>query len=115
MTTERANGSVPEWTFGDRLRKARQVSGLTVRDFAEEIGVSTKTITDAEGDRRRPRKILINAYAMRTGVPREWLETGQVSTDDNGPETGINTDATTRHARTGVVVRTLPTRLAIAA
>lgn len=97
MSTDQGTQVIPQWTLGDRLRKARQETGLTVREFADEIGVSAKTITDAEGDRRTSRKILLNAYAMRTGVPREWLETGQVTSPDNGPNDGMNIDLTTRH------------------
>lgn len=74
--TEQASGVIPQFTRGDRLRKARQLTGLTTREFAETIGVSQKTITDAEGDRVTPRKITLLAYAMRTGVPLAWLLTG---------------------------------------
>ena len=49
MSTQPRNDSIPEWTRGDRLRKARSLTGLTSREFAEEIGVSQKTVTDAEG------------------------------------------------------------------
>ena len=84
MTSYAASGQVPEWTMGDRLRKARMTTGLTAKDFAAEIGVSTKTALDAEGDRREPRRITLLAYAMRSGVPVEWLETGNAPPPD-GP------------------------------
>lgn len=76
MTAETTTGYIPVWTLGDRLRKARQHTGLTTRDFAEEIGVSQKTITDAENDRVKPRRITLLAYSARTGVPVGWIETG---------------------------------------
>ena len=85
MTAE-VHGIIPEFSKGDRLRLARQLTGLTTRAFAEEIGVSQKTITDAEGDRVRPRRITIIAYAMRTGVSRHWLETGQAPPELGGPQ-----------------------------
>lgn len=62
--------------MGDRLRKARAEIGLTTREFAADLGVSQGTVVGAEGDKRAVRQITINAWAMRTGVPREWLETG---------------------------------------
>ena len=65
MTTAHTPRTIPEFTLGDRLRKARELTGLSVRRFAEEIGVSHGTITNAEGDRRAVRPITINAYAMR--------------------------------------------------
>lgn len=76
MSTQSYPGTVPQFTLGDRLRKARETSGKTVRDFASEIGVSTKTITDAENDRRNVRKITVRMYSLATGVPLGWLETG---------------------------------------
>jgi transcriptional regulator with XRE-family HTH domain len=67
---------VPEWSLGDRLRKARTMTGMTVAEFAAAIGVSDKTVNNAEGDKRGVRPITLNAWAMATGVSREWLETG---------------------------------------
>lgn len=86
MAAHHAIGEIPSFTRGDRLRKARQLTGLTTREFADEIGVSQKSVTDAEGDRVTPRRITLMAYAMRTGVPIEWLETGQAPTMPSGPE-----------------------------
>jgi len=79
-------GVVPEWTMGDRLRKARARTGLTVKGFADRIGVSEKTINNAEGDKRAVRKITLNAWAYETGVNRRWLETGQGPTTPGGPD-----------------------------
>lgn len=56
---------------------------MTTRDFADHIGVAQKTVTDAENDKRDTvRKILLNAWALATGVPAEWLEHGAVATPD---------------------------------
>jgi transcriptional regulator with XRE-family HTH domain len=70
-------GIIPEFTQGDRLRKARQLTGLTAREFADLIGVSAKTVNNAEGDSHAVRRITMNAWALATGVSRTWLETGQ--------------------------------------
>lgn len=101
-------GVVPQWTIGDRLRKARSLTGLTTHQFADEIGVSQKTISDAECDKRGvPRKILLNAYAMRTGVPVAWLLDGEVPRDNTPPTSG--------HARTGVWNQPTPALSLVAA
>lgn len=62
--------------MGDRLRKARSLTGMTVAQFAEHIGVSDSTINSAELDKRGVRRITLNAWAMATGVSLAWLETG---------------------------------------
>lgn len=73
---------MPEWTVGDRLRKARGVAGLTTSELADRIGVSKATVTNAESGRHRARRITLNAWAMATGVSVRWLETGQAPTGD---------------------------------
>lgn len=44
MTAE-SSYSIPAWTIGDRLRKARETTGLTTGAFAEQVGVTQKTIS----------------------------------------------------------------------
>lgn len=87
MTQQSSLDSIPAWTKGDRFRKARVGTGMTTREFAEHIGVSQKTVTDAENDKRATRKILLNAWSLGTGVPAVWLDTGEVPGQgpDNGP------------------------------
>lgn len=75
MSTQK-HERIPQFTLGDRLRKARTLTGLTVAEFAETIGVSDRTINNAEGDKRAVRQITLNAWALATGVPVDWLETG---------------------------------------
>lgn len=80
MTMQTAVGVIPQWTLGDRLKKARQQTGLTTREFAVQIGVSQKTVTDAENDKHDVRRITILMWSAKTGVPLEWLESGETST-----------------------------------
>lgn len=77
-------GRIPEWTLGDRLRKAREDAGLSQVELALSIGVSRGTIGNAELDDRRPLPITLRAWADATGVPLEWLLTGTAS-PPNGP------------------------------
>lgn len=93
MTTSPHLDRVPEWTQGDRLRKARTLTGLTVREFADSIGVSHGTVTSAETDARTVRRITLNAWALATGVSLEWLETGVAGTQPTPPGPGKATDA----------------------
>lgn len=72
--------------MGDRLKKARGRTGMTAKEFAAAIGVSEKTITNAEGDKVAVRAITLNAWALATGVDRHWLETGEGT--PGGPDGG---------------------------
>lgn len=89
------HGAVPQWTLGDRLRKARSLTGLTTRDFADRIGVSHGTVTNAEGDKRSVRKITLNAWSLATGVPLMWLETGQAPSPGD-PDGGLGSERARR-------------------
>lgn len=86
MTIDAAGWRVPEWTRGDRLRKARELTGLGQEAFGDETGISRRSISDYEGDKAVPRKPVMMAWAFRTGVPLEWLETGATPQGDPGPE-----------------------------
>ena len=79
---------IPVFTFGDRLRKAREVTGLGHADFAEQLGVSRNTVTNYERDRVQPRRVVVNAWALRTGVPVEWLLTGNAEAPRPGGPVG---------------------------
>lgn len=75
--TDVGGHAIPEWTTGDRLRKARELTGLDQSDFAERIGVARNTVHAYEhGATRRPRRIVLMAWADATGVDYEWLRTG---------------------------------------
>lgn len=86
MTTAKTPvGGVPEWTIADRLRKAREHAQMDKGEFAEKIGISRNSVGNYENGHTVPRTIVINAWAFATGVPREWLETGE------GPATPTDT------------------------
>ena len=86
MTTALVVGRVPEWTIGDRLRKARESAGLDQPELAGIIGVSRKTISNAEVGRHGVRRIVVNAWSLATGVPVSWLLTGECAIRDSNPE-----------------------------
>lgn len=41
--------------------------------MAASIGCSDRTVSNYELDQTRPPKLVINHYALMTGVPIEWL------------------------------------------
>jgi len=74
---------IPEFTVADRLRKAREKTGLDHRQFASAIDSSKGTISNYESNRytRQRKTIVLKAWALRTGVPLEWILTGQEPQD----------------------------------
>lgn len=66
------------WTFGlgDRLHKALRVAGVSNADMADYLGVSPNTIGNYTSGRTEVKMQTLRLWAMRTGAPLEWLETG---------------------------------------
>ena len=65
----------PEWTFGDRMRKARREAGLTVQEFAAALDLTTSALSQYETDRSTPRDVVALARRVEalTGIPAAWL------------------------------------------
>lgn len=82
-----AAGLVPEFTVSDRLRKAREVRGLSQAAFAAETGLSRSTIVRVESGEKVPGTKEYNLWQMATGVSRDWLETGNAPVGQ-GPDGG---------------------------
>lgn len=63
----------PEWTTGDRIRKARHLAGLDQIDLAKRLGCSRNTVARWEQGRITPKTATLLAVASITGVNPEWL------------------------------------------
>ncbi|MGX7679111.1 helix-turn-helix transcriptional regulator [Jatrophihabitans sp. DSM 45814] len=89
MTSALEPGIVPIWTVADRLRKSREFAGLDQGSLAEAIEVSRNTISNYESGRVTPRRIVLRQWSLRTGVPLEWIETGNAERHrPDGPDDG---------------------------
>lgn len=77
MTTAYEAGKIPQILMRHRLRIAREAAGLEQADLAGLMGVSRNTVGNAESGKTDPRKIVLNAWALATGVPVSWLERGE--------------------------------------
>ena len=82
MTIDVGAGHIPVWTRADRLRKARESAGLDQTTLGERIGVSRGTVSNAERGTVEPRRAVIMAWAMATGVPLRWIDTGEAPSPD---------------------------------
>lgn len=93
MTSARENvGSIPEWDLPDRMRKSLRASGVGVQEMADYLGVARNTVSTWVNGHIAPSKQTLRLWAMRTGVPLIWLETGT-------PATKATTDEYLPHAQ----------------
>jgi transcriptional regulator with XRE-family HTH domain len=67
---------VPEWTIGDRMLKSRTVAGLTQTELADYLGMSRVSLSRYETGHNRPPLTVLRLWAMRCGVPLDWLRYG---------------------------------------
>jgi len=74
MTDETSNPL--EFDRADRMRKSLRVSGLTVHEMAEYLGVTRGTVSTWINGHIAPSTQTMMLWAMRTGVPFEWLTDG---------------------------------------
>ncbi len=70
--SERDEG-IPEWTLGDRLRKARKHARLEQTELAQIIGIARSSIVSYESDRTVPSRPVVLSWSLATGVPAEWV------------------------------------------
>lgn len=87
MTNAPAEGNVPEFDMADRLRKALRHADVGVQEIADYLGVSRNTVGAWINGRTPPTKAYVRLWAMRTGVPFEWLQNGK-SPQPVGPDGG---------------------------
>ena len=72
--------------FADRLALAQRRSGLTVQDLAERIEVHRNTVGAWINGRQRPRSRDLKSFALATGYPVRWLETGEAPSGGYGAD-----------------------------
>lgn len=84
MTVMPNPGAIPQWDRADRLAKSLAHAHVSVQEMAEYLGVSRNTIGNYLGRRTEPDKRTVTLWALRTGVPLAWIQTG--STDGTGPD-----------------------------
>ena len=101
MTSAYELWEIPPIEVHHRLRIAREWANLEQSELAERMGISRQAVGSAERGASKPRKITLNAWALATGVPVHWLETGQQNAPagPDGPGEGMTGGAPSR-ART---------------
>lgn len=87
---------IPTWDLSDRLRKSLRHSAVSVQEMAEYLGVSRNTVGNYLSGRTHPDRRTTRLWAIRTGVPLEWLEEGIIAPSGDDPDGG---DVVTPHTR----------------
>jgi transcriptional regulator with XRE-family HTH domain len=82
MSTSPEPGYIPEWDMADRMRKTLRDSGQSVGAVAEYFGVNRNTIGNWINGHITPDLTTQRLWAMKFGVPLEWLQTGVEPHDD---------------------------------
>ena len=72
----RPAAAVPQWDRPDRMRKALRVAGMTSRSMALYLEVEERSVTRWLNGVIEPKRGILAAWSLRTGVPMEWIETG---------------------------------------
>lgn len=111
MSIHEIGGAVPEWTISDRLRKAREASGLSQKELAAKASISLRTISNYENpdyDKERKRPFVV-AWGLATGWSVEWLWTG-VDPHGAGDDDPGGLEVSHRRWNGDATIFTLPTR-----
>jgi transcriptional regulator with XRE-family HTH domain len=80
-TATAADGKgLPAWTLGWRLRRALTHADVGAEEMAVELGVTRTTVSRWMNDHGAPpRAAFVKQWALRTGVPVDWLIHGDDS------------------------------------
>ena len=73
---------IPQFTMGDRMRRAMQDAGYSVNEAAEYLDVNRHTVSRWINDTIVPPMTVQRLWAMWTGVPFTWLHTGEKPAPD---------------------------------
>lgn len=70
---------VPQWDLADRMRKSLREAKVGVGEMAGYLDVERNTVGSWINGRITPRTQTLRLWALRCGVPYEWLVTGATS------------------------------------
>ncbi|MBI1379438.1 MAG: helix-turn-helix domain-containing protein [Frankiales bacterium] len=87
MTADTSRGSFPEITVHHRLRIAREWAEMDQRELASVTGIARNTISNYElGTTARVKRPYVAQIALATGVPLEWILTGDMPQAPDGDD-----------------------------
>lgn len=69
--------TIPDWTLPWRMQRALAHAGVSVEEMAAELGVTRQTVSRWLNEHGAPPRIgYLKVWALRCGVPYEWLLSG---------------------------------------
>ena len=71
---------VPEWDLADRMRKSLREADIGVTEMAAYLEVGRNTVGTWINGHNRPSTATLRLWALRCGVPYEWLRGADSST-----------------------------------
>lgn len=75
----------PQFGLSDRLRKAREEAGIHEKqEFADLVGIHRDSVARYEAGKSVPRRPVLAAWAMATGVDLDWLTNGETPPSGGG-------------------------------
>ncbi|MEH3142473.1 MAG: helix-turn-helix transcriptional regulator [Mycobacterium kyogaense] len=78
--------AVPQWDLADRLMKSLRVANMSQQQMADHLEVHRNTVNGwLNGKGKPPTRPMLIAWALRTGVPFEWVANGDSGRPD-GPD-----------------------------
>lgn len=90
MSTSTEGLAIPQWDLADRLAKSLRVSDTSVQQMADYLDVHRNTVGAWINGRTPPTTQTVRLWALRTGVPYEWLRNGEgPSTPPDGGGDGL--------------------------
>lgn len=90
MRREQASGNVPVFGMRHRLALALETADVSNEQMADEVGKSVTTIRNYLGGRTHPGRAVLVTWALRCGVPFEWLAYGVESDGPRDPAEQVN-------------------------
>lgn len=74
--------------LADRLTKSLRVAKVGKAEMAEYLGVTRNTVGNYVNGRTTPDLRTLRLWAMRCGVPLNWLQTGETPPPHDGGDGG---------------------------
>jgi transcriptional regulator with XRE-family HTH domain len=74
---KKAVAAVPQFEMRHRMQLALEYAGVSVNEMAAELDASRTTVSNYLHGRTKPKRPHLIVWAMRCGVPFEWLVNGE--------------------------------------